>query len=187
MHSYLIGLHVQAGDWITEHTVRLLTAGLAARSNGTAGAAGRAVGLVAGERSPAGLLAHLHRRVSSHRLGVGRDADPPRDAPKISIEFPRPCGARRGPAAGAHERPVMTLRASTFALLVFAGTGAAFAQQPEPPRPGASRFAKPSTWRSRATMRSVSHSCRSTRRIARRTWPRATTFPRCETTRRWST
>jgi DHA2 family multidrug resistance protein len=49
LHSYLVGLHVQAGDWITDHTVRLLTAGLAARSNGTAGAAGRAVGLVAGQ------------------------------------------------------------------------------------------------------------------------------------------
>jgi MFS transporter, DHA2 family, multidrug resistance protein len=49
VHSYLVGLHVQPGDWITEHAVRLLTAGLAARSNGTGGAAGRAVGLVAGD------------------------------------------------------------------------------------------------------------------------------------------
>ena len=49
LHSYLVGLHVQTGDWITEHTVRLLNAGLAARSNGTAGAAGRAVGVVASD------------------------------------------------------------------------------------------------------------------------------------------
>ena len=49
LHSYLLGLQVQPGDWISEQTVRLLTAGLAARSNGTAGAGGRAVGLVAGE------------------------------------------------------------------------------------------------------------------------------------------
>src|SRR5262249_38730418 len=48
LNSYLLGLHVHPGDWITEHTVRFLSAGLAARSNGTAGAAGRAVGLVAG-------------------------------------------------------------------------------------------------------------------------------------------
>ena len=48
LHSYLVGLQVQAGDWTTEHTVRLLAAGLADQSNGTAGAAGRAVGLVAG-------------------------------------------------------------------------------------------------------------------------------------------
>ena len=48
LHSYLIGLHVQSGDWIAEHTVRLLTAGLAARSTGAAAAAGRAVGLIAG-------------------------------------------------------------------------------------------------------------------------------------------
>ena len=49
VHSNLVGLHVQAGDWVTDHTVRLLSAGVAARSNGTAGAAGRAVGVVAGE------------------------------------------------------------------------------------------------------------------------------------------
>ena len=48
LHSYLIGLHVQSGGWIAEHTVRLLTAGLADRSTGAADAAGRAVGLVAG-------------------------------------------------------------------------------------------------------------------------------------------
>ena len=49
LHSHLVGLHVQAGDWVTEHTVRLLTADVAARSNGPAAAAGRAVGLVAGD------------------------------------------------------------------------------------------------------------------------------------------
>jgi DHA2 family multidrug resistance protein len=49
VHSYLLGLHVQPGNWITEDTVRLLSAGLAARSNGTAGAAGRAVGAIAGD------------------------------------------------------------------------------------------------------------------------------------------
>jgi DHA2 family multidrug resistance protein len=48
VHSYLVGLHVQPGGWIEDHAVRLLSAGLAARSNGSAGAAGRAVGLVAG-------------------------------------------------------------------------------------------------------------------------------------------
>src|SRR6185295_9448951 len=48
LHSYLVGLHVQAGDWVTEHTVRLVSAGLTPRSGGTTAAAGRAVGLVAG-------------------------------------------------------------------------------------------------------------------------------------------
>jgi DHA2 family multidrug resistance protein len=38
VHSYLIGLHVQSGGWIAAHTVRLLTAGLAARSVGAAAA-----------------------------------------------------------------------------------------------------------------------------------------------------
>ena len=49
LHSYLIGLNVQSGDWITEHTVRGLTEGLVAKSTGAAAAAGRAVGIVAGE------------------------------------------------------------------------------------------------------------------------------------------
>lgn len=47
VHSYLIGLHVQAGDWLADHTVRGLSAGLAGRSSGSGGAAGRAVGVVA--------------------------------------------------------------------------------------------------------------------------------------------
>jgi DHA2 family multidrug resistance protein len=48
LHSYLIGLHVQSGGWIADHTTKLLAAGLAARSSGPGAAAGRAVGLVAG-------------------------------------------------------------------------------------------------------------------------------------------
>src|SRR6185295_12956850 len=48
VHSYLLGLHVQPGDWIAEHTVRLLSGGLASRSSGPVDAAGRAVGVVAG-------------------------------------------------------------------------------------------------------------------------------------------
>jgi DHA2 family multidrug resistance protein len=48
VHSYLIGLHVQSGNWIAEHTARLLTADLAGRSAGVEEAAGRAVGLIAG-------------------------------------------------------------------------------------------------------------------------------------------
>jgi len=47
-HSYLAGLHVQHGSWIAEHTLRLLSAGLASRSSGPVDAAGRAVGVVAG-------------------------------------------------------------------------------------------------------------------------------------------
>ena len=76
LHSYLVGLHVQSGDWITEHTVRLLTAGLAGqidRHRGRRRPRGRTRRR---RRSRAGLRAHLHRRVSPHGLGVGRDADP---------------------------------------------------------------------------------------------------------------
>jgi MFS transporter, DHA2 family, multidrug resistance protein len=49
LHSYLLGLQVQPGDWVTDGTLRNLTAGLAAKSNGVAAAAGRAVGIVDGK------------------------------------------------------------------------------------------------------------------------------------------
>jgi MFS transporter, DHA2 family, multidrug resistance protein len=48
MHSFLVGLHVQSGDWITHHAVGLLTGGLAAKSDGVAAATGRGIGIVAG-------------------------------------------------------------------------------------------------------------------------------------------
>jgi DHA2 family multidrug resistance protein len=49
LHSFLLGLHVQSGDWLTDHTLSYLTGGLAAKSSGLAAAAGRAVGLVNGD------------------------------------------------------------------------------------------------------------------------------------------
>ena len=48
LHSFLLGLHVQAGGWITAHTVTDLAGGLAATSSGVTTAAGRAIGVVAG-------------------------------------------------------------------------------------------------------------------------------------------
>jgi len=47
LHSQLLGVHVQVGDWITEHFVRSVTAGLTATSSG--GAAGRAAAIVDGK------------------------------------------------------------------------------------------------------------------------------------------
>jgi DHA2 family multidrug resistance protein len=47
LHSHLLGLHVQAGDWIAEHLLRNLTAGLSAQSSGVA--AGRAAAIVDGK------------------------------------------------------------------------------------------------------------------------------------------
>jgi DHA2 family multidrug resistance protein len=46
LHSYLIGLHVSSGNWIAEHAVRLLSAGLAAKSTGAAAAGGVLAGAV---------------------------------------------------------------------------------------------------------------------------------------------
>jgi DHA2 family multidrug resistance protein len=48
LHSNLLGLHVQQGNWINDAALRQLTAGLYAKSSGTAAAAGRAVGLIGG-------------------------------------------------------------------------------------------------------------------------------------------
>jgi DHA2 family multidrug resistance protein len=48
LHSNLLGLHVQHGEWITDASVRQLTAGLYGKSAGLSSAAGRAIGLVGG-------------------------------------------------------------------------------------------------------------------------------------------
>ena len=48
VHSFLLGLHLQPGDWVTSHTLTALTAGLAAKSSGVAAAAGRALGVMNG-------------------------------------------------------------------------------------------------------------------------------------------
>jgi DHA2 family multidrug resistance protein len=47
-HSNLLGLHVQNGNWITDGSIRQLTAGAFAKSSGLAQAAGRAVDIVGG-------------------------------------------------------------------------------------------------------------------------------------------
>src|SRR5215813_10694622 len=49
LHSNLLGLHVQSGQWITTDTVRHLAAGLAAKSNGPVAATGRALGIMSGK------------------------------------------------------------------------------------------------------------------------------------------
>jgi MFS transporter, DHA2 family, multidrug resistance protein len=49
LHSYLLGLQVQGGDWITEQTLRGLTAALSAKSSGIVAASGRAVAIVDGK------------------------------------------------------------------------------------------------------------------------------------------
>src|SRR5262249_10273379 len=46
LHSFLLGLHVQAGNWLTADAVAGVARGLAANSSGIPAAAGRAIGLV---------------------------------------------------------------------------------------------------------------------------------------------
>ncbi len=46
LHSNLLGLHVQGGNWITDGNIRLLAAGVYSKSAGLAAATGRAVGLM---------------------------------------------------------------------------------------------------------------------------------------------
>jgi DHA2 family multidrug resistance protein len=47
LHSNLLGLHVQSGDWVTDLGIHQMTAGLFPRSAGVAAATGRAVDIVA--------------------------------------------------------------------------------------------------------------------------------------------
>ena len=48
LHSNLLGLHVQRGEWITDANLRGLTAAMAGKSSGVGAAAGRAAGIVGG-------------------------------------------------------------------------------------------------------------------------------------------
>jgi DHA2 family multidrug resistance protein len=48
LHSNLLGLHVQGGNWITDGNLQQLTAGLFSKSAGAAAAKGRAAGIIAG-------------------------------------------------------------------------------------------------------------------------------------------
>jgi MFS transporter, DHA2 family, multidrug resistance protein len=48
LHSNLLGLHIQSGNWITDTNIHQLTAGLFSKSSGVAAATGRAVGLISG-------------------------------------------------------------------------------------------------------------------------------------------
>src|SRR6202161_697753 len=46
LHSYLLGLHVSSGNWITEQNIHAMTAGLYAKSSGIAAASARAIDLI---------------------------------------------------------------------------------------------------------------------------------------------
>ena len=48
LHSNLLGLHVQSGNWITDGNIRALTAGVFSKSSGLPAATGRAIGLISG-------------------------------------------------------------------------------------------------------------------------------------------
>jgi len=48
LHSNLLGLHVQFGNWFDDASIRQLAAGLYAKSSGVPAATGRAVGIIAG-------------------------------------------------------------------------------------------------------------------------------------------
>jgi DHA2 family multidrug resistance protein len=49
LHSNLLGLHVQAGSWLTDGSLHGLAASLAGRSNGIVAATGRALGIIDGK------------------------------------------------------------------------------------------------------------------------------------------
>ena len=48
LHSNLLGLHVQTGNWITDGNIHALTAGVFSKSSGLPVSTGRAIGLVSG-------------------------------------------------------------------------------------------------------------------------------------------
>ena len=46
LHSYLLGLHVQSGSWVTDQNLHQSAAGLSAKSGGMVAATGRAAGII---------------------------------------------------------------------------------------------------------------------------------------------
>jgi DHA2 family multidrug resistance protein len=48
LHSNLLGLHVEGGNWITDGTLHHMTLGLSPKSAGAAAATGRAIGVISG-------------------------------------------------------------------------------------------------------------------------------------------
>ncbi len=70
LHSNLLGLHVQPGNWIANGNLRGMTLGLLPKSSGLADAAGRAAGLLGGATSATGVHAYVHRRIPFSRLGM---------------------------------------------------------------------------------------------------------------------
>ena len=49
LHSNLLGLHVQRGNWITDSHIQALTAGLFSKSSGGPAATGRAIGVLSSQ------------------------------------------------------------------------------------------------------------------------------------------
>jgi DHA2 family multidrug resistance protein len=49
LHSNLLGLHVERGNWITDGAIRMLTGGMFSKSSGVEAATGRAIGVVSGQ------------------------------------------------------------------------------------------------------------------------------------------
>jgi DHA2 family multidrug resistance protein len=59
-HSNVIGLHVEAGNWLTDERLRFLTGGVASNSSGTDEAQKRAAALLGGQiRQQAYTLAYM--------------------------------------------------------------------------------------------------------------------------------
>ena len=48
LHSNLLGLHVDRGNWIADGSIRHLTLGLFSKSSGLDAATGRAIGVISG-------------------------------------------------------------------------------------------------------------------------------------------
>ena len=59
LHSNLLGLHVQGGNWITDTNIHQLASGLFLKSSGIAAATGRAVGVISG-----------HLRLQAYTLSI---------------------------------------------------------------------------------------------------------------------
>ncbi len=87
LHSFLLGLQVQRGDWVTDGTVHNLTLGLAAKSSGLAAAAGRAIDIIDGKLRLQAYALTMIDAFSPRRLDVRCDSVADRYAAEAPAEL----------------------------------------------------------------------------------------------------
>ena len=138
LHSNLLGLHVQQGNWINDAALRQLTAGLYAKSSGPGRRNRPRSWTDQRARSPAGVHPDIHRWIPSNSVGLCCGSIADRSASEISAELPANSASRMEKLRQLQEGQIMKSRAGTLLRFPSAcsqrGTLAAQEAKPSSPR-----------------------------------------------------